>query len=431
VAVVSGGSQTGVRGQVLTFDGSGSSDSDGDPLTYAWDFGDGNTGNGAAPGHAYATLGTFTVTLVVSDGIESSAPVSTTVTITNRVPAASVGGPYSGTRGVAVAFDGSASTDADGDPLTFAWDFGDGATGTGPAPSHAYAAFGTYVVTLVVNDGDASSSPAQTQVTVPDRPPVANAGGPYSGVRGQGITFDGSASADPDGNPLTYQWDFGDGTTGTGASPTHVYTTVGSFVARLVVSDGGPQPSAESTATVTIANRPPVANAGGPYAGTRTQAVPLDGSASTDPDGDALTYAWDFGDGAIGTGATPGHLYTTLGTFTVTLTVNDGFTSSPAVTTTLTISNVVPIANAGPDRTVVRRSSVTLDGRGSSDPDGTITYAWRQLSGPVVTLAGASTAQPSFTAPNVTSPTILDFELQVTDNNGATAVDVVRITVIK
>jgi hypothetical protein len=72
-----------------------------------------------------------------------------------------------------------------------------------------------------------------------------------------------------------------------------------------------------------------------------------------------------------------------------------------------------------------------LNGTGSSDPDGTITYAWRQLSGPVVTLTNATTAQPVFTAPHVNATTAMDFELKVTDDNGATAIDVVRITVIK
>ena len=68
----------------------------------------------------------------------------------------------------------------------------------------------------------------------------------------------------------------------------------------------------------------------------------------------------------------------------------------------------------------------------TSDPDGTIAaYSWRQIAGPAVTLTGANTSQPTFTAPNTTTTIFLDFEVTVTDNNGATAIDVVRITVIK
>jgi ELWxxDGT repeat protein len=431
-----GGPYTGFKNAPFVLDGTASTDGNGDALTYRWDFGDGTTGTGPAPSHTYDMppgyyAFVYNVTLVVNDGFGDSAPVVTTVQVKDHLPVARPGGPYTTYRNQPVTLDGSASSDEDGDALTYQWDFGDGTTGTGATPTHTYSAFGNYLVRLLVNDGYMDSAPAFTQVTVPDRRPFAHAGGPYAGVRGQAITFDGSASSDPDGGPLTYQWDFGDGTTGTGVSPTHVYTAVGSFVARLVVSDGGPQESVPSTAAVTISNRPPVANAGGPYAGSRVQAVQLNGSASSDPDGDGLSYAWNFGDGTTGTGASPTHLYTTLGTFTVSLTVHDGFTASAPVTTTVAITNLAPVANAGPDRTVVRRTTVTLDGRGSSDADGTITYSWRQLSGPAVTLTNANTSQPRFTAPNVSSTRLLDFELKVTDNNGAAAVDVVRITVIR
>jgi PKD repeat protein len=427
--VSAGGPYTGVRGDSVQFYGT-ADDQDFDPLTYSWTFGDGGTGTGANPNHVYTTFGTFTARLTVSDGHGTSV-ATTTVAIANQPPVANVGGPYSGTRGVNIAFTGS-GTDPDGDPLTYRWNFGDGGTAMGRTPTHKYTTFGTFVVTLVVNDGRADSAPSTTQATVPDRRPIANANGPYTAYRGVAITFNGAGSLDPDGNPLTYLWNFGDGTTGTGKNPTHAYATVGTFTARLVVSDGGPQPSLESTAAVTISNRAPVARTGGPYTGKRALAVQFNGSTSSDPDGDPLTYAWTFGDGSTGTGASPTHVYATLGTFTVTLQVNDGLVTSPAATTTATITNAAPIANAGADRTVVRLTAVTLDGRASSDPDGTITaWSWRQLSGPSVSLGAANTSQPRFTAPNVNNTTALNFELKVTDNNGATAIDTVKITVVR
>jgi PKD repeat protein len=186
------------------------------------------------------------------------------------------------------------------------------------------------------------------------------------------------------------------------------------------------------TATFDIANQPPVANPGGPYTGVRGQAVTFNGAGSSDPDGDPLTYAWDFGDGTQGTGVAPTHTYSTLGTFTVTLVVSDGHVASAPATTTVTITNALPVANAGPDRTVERKSIVVLDGRASTDPDGSIAaWKWRQVSGPSVGLVGDRYPLAAVQAPNVSSTVTLEFELKVTDNDGATATDRVRIKVTR
>ena len=192
-----GGPYSGGKGQTISFDGSGSSDPDGDPSTYQWSFGDGTTGSGVAPVHAYTAVGSYTVTLVVNDGKGSSVPATATVTIENRAPVAAAGGPYDGVRNQAIAFGGAGSSDPDRDPLTYQWDFGDGGTGSGVAPSHAYTALGSYTVTLVVNDGTASSVPATATVTIENQQPVAAAGGPYTAVRSQAIVFSGRAPATP------------------------------------------------------------------------------------------------------------------------------------------------------------------------------------------------------------------------------------------
>lgn len=179
-------------------------------------------------------------------------------TTPNQPPVADSGGPYLGSEDQPVAFDGSGSYDPDGDPLTYQWDFGDGSQGTGVDPTHTYTAGGTYTVTLVVNDGKVNSAPSTTAATIEDvvnDPPVADAGGPYSGAVGSPIALDGSGSSDEEGAELAYSWDFGDGTHGTGVNPTHTYTAAGAYTVTLVVNDGV-QDSGPSTSTATIEEQP-------------------------------------------------------------------------------------------------------------------------------------------------------------------------------
>jgi len=246
VAVV-GGPYAGEAGTTsIQFDGTGSSDADGDALSYAWDFGDGGTATGATPAYTYPAAGNFEVRLIVNDSQADSEPSVTSATITtppmNIAPTADPGGPYSGEPGVAVAFDGSMSSDPNGDPMTFAWDFGDGSMGDGVAPSHVFSADGSFVITLTVTDNQGAGSTATTTATIATPPansaPTADAGGPYSGVTGVSISFDASASSDPDSDVLTYAWNFGDGSAGDGVSPSHSYAAAGVYNVTLTISDG-------------------------------------------------------------------------------------------------------------------------------------------------------------------------------------------------
>lgn len=168
-------------------------DADGDVLTYSWNFGDGTTETGQSVTHTYLWGGGFTVTVTVTDGKGGSATASTTATITeiNDIPIANAGGPYSGIVGTAVTFNGSATDydnqdgTADNDQaLTYAWDFGDESSGTGPSPSHTYTAAGTYTVTLTVSDGVVAPVTAQTEVTIAYSPSITLSAVGYK-VKGQ------------------------------------------------------------------------------------------------------------------------------------------------------------------------------------------------------------------------------------------------------
>ena len=183
----------------------------------------------------------------------------------------------------------------------------------------------------------------------PNNPPTADANGPYSGTKDSAISFAGTGS-DSDGDPLTYSWDFGDGSTGLGVTLTHTYSWGDIFTVMLTVSDGkGGSNTATTSATVTEVNDPPTADPSGPYSGTVNEAITFDGSGSFDPDNQdgpesndqTLIYSWNFGDGGTGTDVNPSHIYASTGTFTVSLTVRDGTASD--ISTTNAIVNEVSL----------------------------------------------------------------------------------------
>ncbi|MGF1528657.1 MAG: PKD domain-containing protein, partial [Candidatus Competibacterales bacterium] len=174
-------------------------------------------------------------------------------------------------------------------------------------------------------------------VEVPNQDPVASiAANPTQGTAPLTLNFNASASEDSDGTIVNYAWAFGDGNRASGATTSHVYTTPGNYPATLTVTDDD---GATASAAVAIdvaepANQGPMANVSPtPTQGTAPLTVAFDASASEDSDGTIAAYAWSFGDGSSGTGATTNHVYTTPGNYTATLTVtdDDGATASAAV----------------------------------------------------------------------------------------------------
>jgi PKD repeat protein len=244
----------------------------------------------------------------------------------NEPPVADADGPYTAEVGVAVVFDGAGSSDPDGNLVVGTWDFGDGTSGSGEAPSHAYSAAGVYHVSLTVTDdsGAMDSDATVAVIGLGAQPPVADAGGPYIGVVDVSMTLDGTGSSDPDGSIVAYDWDFGDGNIGSGATPSHAYIATGIYYVTLMVTDNtGEMGSGVTVVVIGSGNLPPQADAGATVTGVVGEAVSFDGTGSKDVDGTIVTYDWAFGDGNTGTGPTPTHTYSTTGGYNVTLTVID------------------------------------------------------------------------------------------------------------
>jgi hypothetical protein len=149
------------------FDGSHSYDSDGNIVAYRWDFGDGTWENTAQATHEYRNLDSYTAVLKVTDNKGASATGKVAITVGNEPPVAQLSvTPQKGPKPLSVTLDGSGSQDPDDTDLTFAWDFGDGESGSGREIMHTYGNDGIYQITLIVSDPNGASDREEATVNV-------------------------------------------------------------------------------------------------------------------------------------------------------------------------------------------------------------------------------------------------------------------------
>jgi len=343
------------------------------PLSFAWDFGDGMTGTGVTASHSYAAAGTYTVTLTVTDANMATATASKDVTATEVPPL--VPPVASFTANIVyldLSVDASASSDVDGTVVAWAWDFGDGATASSKTATHSYAAAGDFTVTLTVTDNDGLTGTASKQVTAvePPIPPVASF---TADITYLDLSVDASASSDPDGAlPLTFAWNFGDGTMGSGVTATHSYAAGGDYTVTLTVTDAdGLSDTDVQVVTAVEPPKPPVASF---EASADYLVVSVDGSGSSDPDGTVVAWAWDFGDGATATGETATHEYAAAGTYLIKLTVTDSQDLTDDASQSVTVvENTAPVAAFTFE---ISGQTVTFNAAGSTDDRGIATYDW-------------------------------------------------------
>ena len=437
---------------LVTLNGSGSSDANGDPLSYIWTLISKPAGSAAVLANAGSVTPTFTVDrdgdyvaqLIVSDGTVNSAPDTVKITSNNVAPTANAGPDKAAAAGTLVTLNGIGSSDANGDPITYSWTFiSKPATSaavlvnaSSVSPSFTADRSGNYVVQLVVNDGTVNSAPDSVLVTTGNVQPVAKAG-PDQGGKAPGslITLNGSASSDANGDLLTYSWSLtkpaGSAAVlanATTVSPTFTVDRSGNYTAQLIVNDGTVS-SAPDSVIITTNNVAPVANAGADQLNIEPNTlITLNGNSSSDANGDPLTYSWSLtkpaGSTAVLTNATsvsPTFTVDRAGDYIAQLIVNDGTVSSTTPDSVLVrTKNVAPVANAGANQTVAVCSTVALNGSGSFDPNGVspLSYNWTLPIKPSstittsttsntpitssVTLANPSTGNPSFTTPSIT-----------------------------
>lgn len=355
--------------------------------------------------------------------------------VVNQPPVANAGASqsvllYGGT----VLLDGSGSTDANGDALTYQWTLsrplGSVAVLTGAAssnPSFTPDVKGVYSASLVVDDGKIKSVANSVLVTVSEvnAPPVANAGADQNVVLGSVVTLDGRDSTDANaGDQLTFVWALstpdGSSQTLTGVKPTFTASLSGVYTASLTVSDGAVSSAIDTVRVqVSVANVVPVAVISALTTVNTGSVVQLSGLSSTDANADPLSFKWALlskpllSTGAIANSAAvlsnvaiqdPVFTADVAGVYVLSLVANDGKANSNPATwvVTATTGNLPPVANAGFDQVVAVATTVTLNGSGSQDANGdTLSYQWALTGKPnlsTAVLTGAATTAPTFRA---------------------------------
>lgn len=324
---------TGCAPQVVNFTNSSSGAS-----TYYWDFGNGYTSVLTNPSTSYTSTGTYTVKLIATSSTGSKDSTTLTITVYD-VPLVKFTGDSIGCKGASFHYYDSSTLYSSGSG-TYLWNFGDGNTSTSKNPTYTYNLTGTYTITLsVTNSVGCSSFLRKTGWVSVVGPPTVNFTadttlfcGPNATGRFNNLSTGGSYT------PLTYAWSFGDGGTSTSTSPTHGYTSYGSYNVKLVVTN--------SVGCKDSLTRPGYINSVSETANFNLSATSICPGVSvsvTNTSTPSYTNSyWDFGDGFTSTLNSLTHAYTTAGTYTIKLVSKYGCTDSTTKSVTV---NPKPTAN--------------------------------------------------------------------------------------
>lgn len=380
----------------------------------------------------------------------------------NKAPIANAGADVSISTTIGSVSLKGTGTDSDGKIERYCWKRISGpSSGTIASASSAATTVsgltvaGTYEYELTVMDNRASWAKDTVKVTVSagtiNVAPVARAGSDINiQLPTNSVSLNGSSSTDADGTIVKFAWTKVSTLAATIASPSSASTSITGLVAgthtfRLTVTDNaGASHSDDIVVTVKALNVSPVARAGSDVSITLpTNSVSLNGSSSSDADGSIVKFAWTKVSTLAATISAASSASTTVTgmvagthTFRLTVTDNNGASHSdnivvvvnPDPTAGQQFPNMPPVANAGSDRTItLPTNSVSLSGSGSKDPDGTITkYSWTKVSSLSATISSPSSS--STTVSGLVAGTHT-FRLTVTDDDGATHSDDVKVTV--
>ncbi len=370
-------------GEELIFDAARSYDPDGEVVKYVWDFGNGTVLEGKKVNYAYTAAGKYNVTLSVTDnsGVSNSTDETTIPVLVNFPPTAEAGNDKLIAVDEIVILEGKGSSDKDGRIIDYTWDLGDGSVKSGYSVAHSYSTPGQYKVKLRVKDdsGTKLNDNNDSLVVVVNARPVAEAGEDIRSTFGR-VQFNASQSADSDGDIVQYTWDFGDGSTGNGVDPVHIYREAGTYRVNLKVQDNTNtnNNSNQDFLTVYINNRP-VADAGPDILTAPGETITFNGANSFDPDGKITEYVWSFETGESMKGEQITKAFDKPGVYNVNLMIKDNSGDDIAIDydNLVVVVNHKPVALAGDNKILAPGDEVIFDAGSSFDFDGKVdSYRW-------------------------------------------------------
>jgi PKD repeat protein/glucose/arabinose dehydrogenase len=295
--------------------------------------------------------------------------------------------PTSGPAPLAVQFSSSGTVDREGEAFTLGWDFGDGGSSSAANPIHTYASAGTFTVRLTATDARGNAASGTLVVTTANTAPSASIVAPPDGYRftpGEALSLRATYADAQDGTRLACRWDVDlvhqahlhpqEFSSEECAAPPWLVPSHGTTGERyayrvtLRVTDSGGLAATDDAWLIPagMTNEAPIARIDArPESGPAPLVVTLDGTLSSDPDGDLLRYVWDFGDGTTGTDARSTHIFDRAGSWTVALTVTDTFGATHTARRTIT-------AGSGADDAVARLTFDENTGTTARDSSGRI-----------------------------------------------------------
>jgi gliding motility-associated-like protein len=337
------------------------------PTSWSWNLGNGTTSILQNPSTTYNTPGTYTITLTVSN-----ASGSNTKTITNYItilPAPTVAFAATDTSvgcgSKAVQFSNTSNLGSTGTG-TYYWDFGDGTNSSSANPSHTYTSPGSYSVSLIVtNAAGCTKLLTKTQYINVVTPAAANFTATNNNSCNAPVT---TSFTNTSTGATSYQWSFGDGGTSTASSPTHTYTSSGSYTVRLIATGaGGCTDTAIKTSFVNIGSLAASFTKSASSACTNNN---ISFTNTTTPGAGGST--WYFGDGSTSTLTNPTHAYAAAGTYTVKLVVTYNNCADSA-TSTVTITSGPTTSFLGNPITACAAPLTTTF---TNNTSGAVSYLW-------------------------------------------------------